>query len=85
MICGTTIQRPESSKKKGSAIKYDASLLVVRNKNKEAKGQDMKFDSTFSSNSFVSLKFLSGYVMKDMDLSRTICSRAFISFNPRVT
>jgi len=38
MIGETTIQRPESFKKK-SAIKYDASLLAVRNKNKEAQGQ----------------------------------------------
>jgi len=45
----------------------------------------MKFDSTFSSNSFVSLKFLGGYIVKDMDISQTICSRAFIFFNPTVT
>jgi len=79
------MQRPESSKKKGPAIKYDTSLLGVRNKNKEAQGKDMKFDSTFSSNSLVNFKFLSGYILKDTDLSQIICSRAFILFNPRAT
>jgi hypothetical protein len=84
-LCETTTQRPESSKTKRSPIKYDASLLAVRDKNKEAQGQDMKFDSTFSSNSFLSLKFLSGCIMKDMDISQTACSRAFVLFIPTVT
>jgi hypothetical protein len=45
----------------------------------------MQFDTTFSSNSFVSLKFLSGYIMKDMDIAQTICSPAFVLFNPTAT
>jgi hypothetical protein len=36
MIAKNTIKSPELCKKKMSAIKHDASLLVVRNKNKEA-------------------------------------------------
>jgi len=47
MIGGTIIQRPESSKKKRSAIKYCASLLAVRNKNKEAQGQTLNLTRHF--------------------------------------